>query len=102
MIGVVVVYDLILMLFVVVVGIEVVEGLLCVDDEVVVLIDSFFLFESVMVLVVECLLVFIVFEEIFWVWVMLVLLVVVVGYEVCFGVGDGVDFVIYFEGDDVL
>jgi hypothetical protein len=101
-IGVSAVHDLIPMPPAVAVGTAVTEGLLRIDDEAVVLIDSFSLFESATAPSRDRPLALIALEETPWVRAMLAPLVAAAGYDVQFGTGDGADLVIHLDGDDVV
>jgi two-component system chemotaxis sensor kinase CheA len=100
-IGVAAVHDLIPMPAAVAVGTEAVEGLLRIDDEAVVLVDSFALFESATGPSAVRPLAVIALEETPWVQAMLAPMVAAAGYEVRFGAGEGADLVIHLEGDEV-
>jgi two-component system chemotaxis sensor kinase CheA len=101
-IGVSAIHDLIPMPPAVAVGTELTEGLLRIDDEAVVLIDSFSLFEGATAPSRDRPLAVIALEETPWVRAMLAPLVAAAGYDVQFGTGDGADLVIHLDGDDVV
>lgn len=99
-IGVAAVHDLMPIPPSVVVGTEAVEGLLRIDDETVVLVDTFAIFDGATVAVSHRPVAVISLDPTPWVRAMLAPLVAAAGYEVRFGATAEADLVIHLDGDD--